>query len=100
MQTREMESVLKIENNQIAILGGLMQDDVSNKTDGVPLLADMPVLGQIFKNRNDTKTKTELVIFLRPVVIKDASIEGDYSEFRSNLPTANFLKPEDEKAKP
>jgi len=97
LQTREMESVLKIENNQIAILGGLMQDEINNLTDGVPLLGDVPVAGTLFKNRNDTKTKTELVIFLRPVVIKDPSINGDYSEYRSNLPTADFLKPENEK---
>ncbi len=93
LQTREMESVLKIENNQIAIMGGLMQDEISNLTDGVPLLDDIPIAGQAFKNRNDTKTKTELVIFLRPVVIKDASIEGDYSAYRNNLPDENFLNP-------
>jgi len=100
LQTREMESVLKIENNQIAIMGGLMQDEINNLTDSVPLLGDVPVAGNLFKNRNDTKTKTELVIFLRPVVIKDASIDGDYSAYRNNLPDSNFLKPEDEKAKP
>jgi MSHA biogenesis protein MshL len=93
LQTREMESVLKIDNNQIAVLGGLMQDDVNNLTDSVPLLADIPFVGQAFKNRNDTRTKTELVIFLRPVVIKDASIEGDYSAYRNNLPDENFLNP-------
>jgi general secretion pathway protein D len=100
LQTREMESVLKIENNQIAIMGGLMQDEINNLTDTIPLLGDIPVAGNLFKNRNDTKTKTELVIFLRPVVIKDASIDGDYSAYRNNLPDDNFLKPEDEKAKP
>jgi general secretion pathway protein D len=100
LQTREMESVLKIENNQIAIMGGLMQDEINNLTDSVPLLGDIPVAGNIFKNRNDTKTKTELVIFLRPVVIKDASIDGDYSAYRNDLPDADFLKPENEKPKP
>jgi general secretion pathway protein D len=100
LQTREMESVLKIENNQIAIMGGLMQDEINNLTDTIPLLGDVPVAGNLFKNRNDTKTKTELVIFLRPVVIKDASIDGDFGAYRSNLPDANFLKPENEKAKP
>ena len=67
IRTREMESVLKIENNQIAVLGGLMQDVVNNLTDEVPLLARIPLIGNLFKNRNDTTTKTELVIFLRPV---------------------------------
>lgn len=100
ISTREMESVLKIENNQIVVLGGLMQDEINNQTDGVPLLDDMPLVGNAFKNRNDKKAKTELVIFLRPIVIKDASLNGDYSAYRSNLPGADFLKPENEKAQP
>jgi len=94
VSTREMESILKIENNQIAILGGLMQDEINNQTDGIPGLGRIPVAGNLFKNRNDTKTKTELVIFLRPVVVKDASIDGDFAAFRSSLPTADFLQPE------
>ena len=100
VSTREMESILKIENNQIAVLGGLMQDEINNQTDGIPLLENLPFAGNAFKNRNDNKIKTELVIFLRPVVVKDASLDGDYSEFRSSLPDENFLKPENEKAKP
>jgi general secretion pathway protein D len=100
IRTREMESIIRVNSGQIAVLGGLMQDEINNLSDGVPLLGDIPIAGNLFKNRNDTKTKTELVIFLRPVVIKDASIEGDFSEFRNNLPDANFLKPENEKAKP
>lgn len=97
LQTREMESVLKLENNQIAIMGGLMQDEINNLSDEVPLLGSIPVAGNLFKNRNDTKKKTELVIFLRPVVIKNASLNGDFRSFRSNLPDADFVKPENEK---
>lgn len=98
VSTREMESVLKIENNQIAVLGGLMQDELNNQTNGMPGLSDIPMAGNLFKNRNDTTSKTELVIFLRPVVIKDSSLDGDYSAYKNNLPDANYLKPEDEKA--
>ncbi|GAB1231765.1 type II secretion system protein GspD [Ferrigenium sp. UT5] len=97
LQTREMESVLKIGNNQIAVMGGLMQDEINNLTDGIPLLDRIPVAGNAFQNRNDTKTKTELVIFLRPIVIKDASIDGDFAAFRSSLPAADFLQPESDK---
>lgn len=97
LQTREMESMLKIENNQIAVLGGLMQDEINNLTDGIPLLESIPFAGNAFRNRNDTKIKTELVIFLRPVVIKDGSLEGDFSAFRDSLPNGDFLKPESEK---
>ena len=100
IRTREMESIIRVNSGQIAVLGGLMQDEINNQTDGIPLLDSIPGLGNLFKNRNDTKTKTELVIFLRPIVIKDASIEGDYSSYRNNLPDANFLKPESDKAKP
>jgi general secretion pathway protein D len=100
LQTREMESVLKIDNNQIAVLGGLMQDEINNQSDAIPGLGDVPLAGNLFKSRNDTKSKTELVIFLRPIVIKDSSINGDYSDYRSNLPDADFLKPEREKSKP
>ena len=91
-QTREMESVLKIDNNQIAVMGGLMQDEINNNTDAVPGLSGIPVAGNLFTHRNDTSTKTELVIFLRPMVIKDASLEGDFSAYRDTLPDRNFFK--------
>ena len=90
--TREMESVLKVENNQIAVLGGLMEDRIDNFSDEVPGLSKIPLVGNFFKNRNDTSKKTELVIFLRPVVIKDASVNGDYGEFRDSLPNSDFFK--------
>lgn len=90
--TREMESVLKIDNNQIAVLGGLMEDRIDNFTDEIPGASRIPVAGELFKHRNDTSTKTELVIFLRPVVIKDASIEGDFGAYRDMLPDQNFFK--------
>ncbi len=91
-QTREMESVLRIENNQIAVMGGLMQDEINKLTDEVPFLARIPLLGNFFQNRNDTTQKTELVIFLRPIVIKDASVNGDFSEFRDSLPGPDFFQ--------
>ncbi len=90
--TREMDSVLRIENNQIAVLGGLMEDRIEKLTDEVPFLASIPLLGNLFKNRNDTTVKTELVIFLRPTVIKDASVNGDFSEFRDSLPGPDFFQ--------
>lgn len=89
--TREMESILKIQNNQIAVLGGLMEDQIDKSTSEVPLLGRIPLLGNLFKNRNDTTTKTELVIFLRPIVIKSPSVNGDFNAFRKNLPDQNFF---------
>ncbi|MFZ5503349.1 MAG: pilus (MSHA type) biogenesis protein MshL [Pseudomonadota bacterium] len=91
-QTREMESVLRIENNQIAVMGGLMQDSVNNATDSIPGVSNIPFFGNLFKNKNNKSEKTELVIFLRPVVIKDASLNGDFSDYRTLLPDQNFFQ--------
>ena len=87
-----MESVLRIENNQIAVLGGLMQDSINNQTDGIPLLAHIPLIGNLFKNRNDTTTKTELVIFLRPTIVHGNSNDEGFRRFDNNLPDENFFK--------
>jgi MSHA biogenesis protein MshL len=94
IQTREMESVLRVQSGQIAVLGGLMQDAVTNIEDTIPGVRDIPWLGQLLSQRKDVNQKTELVIFLRPVVIRDPSVDGDYRNFRGMLPGADyFLKP-------
>jgi len=95
IQTREMESILRVESGQIAVMGGLMQDQINNLTDAIPGLSKIPGVGELFKQRNDTSTKTELVIFLRPMVIKDASIVGDFSAYRDMLPDQDFFKEPD-----
>jgi general secretion pathway protein D len=91
IQTREMESVLRVQSGQVAVLGGLMQDSVTNIEDTVPGVRDLPGIGQLFSQRKDVNQKTELVIFLRPVVIKEASIDGDYASFRGQLPGSDFF---------
>jgi general secretion pathway protein D len=91
IQTREIESVLRVQSGQVAVLGGLMQDASSRVEDTIPGVRDLPFIGQLLENRKDLNTKTELVIFLRTVVIRDASVEGDYSAFRGMLPGADFL---------
>ncbi len=92
IQTREMESLMSVNDGDIAVLGGLMQDEVNNNDDAVPGVSKIPILGNLFTHRNDTSTKTELVVFLRPTVVRDASIQGDYSSFRSNLPRDDFFE--------
>jgi general secretion pathway protein D len=92
IQTREMESIIKIGSGQVAVMGGLMQEEINHKTDAIPGVFNLPVIGNLFRNNNDVTNKTELVIFLRPVIIKDASIEGDYTEYRSQLPDKKFFE--------
>ncbi|HEU4351033.1 MAG TPA: pilus (MSHA type) biogenesis protein MshL [Burkholderiales bacterium] len=91
IQTREMESVLRVQSGHVAVLGGLMQDARSNVEDTIPGINQIPGLGQLLEQRKDQNQKTELVIFLRPVVIRDANIDGDYSAYRGLLPGADFF---------
>lgn len=86
IQVQEMESVLQINNGQIAVLGGLMQDTVRQDSNSIPLLSDIPLLGDsLFRSRNNEYDKSELVIFLRPLVIRNPSLEGDLAGYRSYL---------------
>ncbi len=85
IQVREIESVLKIENGDTAVIGGLMQDQIDKTTSGVPILSSIPWLGALFRYQDDKYAKSELVIFIRPVVTKDASLTGDFKEYRKYL---------------
>jgi MSHA type pilus biogenesis protein MshL len=91
IRTREMESMIRVENGNIAVMGGLMEDTLENTDNAIPGITRIPLLGNFFQNRDDTRRKTELVVFLRPLVIKDASIEGDYANFRTKLPGERFF---------
>jgi len=86
IQARELESVMKVNSGQIAVMGGLMQDSVDNARDAVPGLSRIPLIGNLFSYRNESSSKTELVIFMRPVVVRDAGINGDYKDYRYLLP--------------
>lgn len=86
IQVREMESMLRVQSEQTAVIGGLMQNSVDRSRRSVPLLGDLPLLGGLFSYRDDQVEKTELIIFLRPTVVNEASVSGDYREFRHHLP--------------
>ncbi|UCB55397.1 MAG: pilus (MSHA type) biogenesis protein MshL [Thiotrichales bacterium] len=85
IQVREIESVLKIENGDTAVIGGLMQDVIDKSSTGVPILSSIPLVGALFRYQDDQYVKSELVIFIRPVVTKDASLTGDFKEYRKYL---------------
>jgi general secretion pathway protein D len=91
IQTREMESMLRLSDGEVAVMGGLMEDRINYTTSQIPGLGGLPVIGNFFSNRNDTTTKTELVIFLKPTIIRDPSINGDYRSFRDQLPSREFF---------
>jgi general secretion pathway protein D len=92
VQTREMESIMRVASGDTAILGGLMQDSFETSRDGLPIAARIPLLGDAVSFRNDTGRKTELVIFLRPIVIREASLDGDLTRYRRYLPDREFFR--------
>ena len=82
IQVREMESVLQAGSGQTIILGGLMQDDVRRDRDAVPGLGRLPSpVGDAFSFRDEAVSKTELVIFLKPTVISNPSLDSDELKF-------------------
>ena len=88
---REMESLIKVNSGQIAVLGGLIEDSVNDAEDTVPGLNQLPFVGSFFGARTRANVKTELVIFIRPLVVTDPSIDGDYRAFRSSLEQEDFI---------
>jgi len=86
IQIREIESILTINSGDTAVIGGLMQDTVNDKSQGVPLLSSIPLIGGLFRYDDDIREKSELIIFIRPVVIHHASLTGDLAEYQKFLP--------------
>ncbi|TSE30286.1 type II secretion system secretin GspD [Tepidimonas taiwanensis] len=69
---RSIESTVLVEDGGIVVLGGLLQDEFGGNEDKVPGLGDVPVLGQLFRSEKRSRKKTNLMVFLRPVVVRDA----------------------------
>ncbi len=91
LRMREMESLIKVNSGQIAVLGGLIEDSVNDVEDTIPIINAIPFIGSLFSSRNRANTKTELVVFLRPIVVKDPSIDGDFRAFRGMIPGEDFI---------
>ena len=91
VQSRELESILRVQSGEIAVLGGLMQESNVSAEQGIPGINRVPVVGTLAGSRSEVRAKTELVVFMRPIVIKDASVNGDYKEYKSQLPTSTFF---------
>jgi general secretion pathway protein D len=81
VQIRELESVLQVASGQTVVLGGLMEDDVTFNREQIPGAGDLPTIGEAFRFRNERAQKRELIIFLRPTVIANASLESDELKF-------------------
>lgn len=69
---RSIESTVVVDDGQTIVLGGLIEDQYSDNKSKVPLLGDIPLIGGLFRSENRTRRKTNLMVFLRPVVMRNA----------------------------
>ena len=91
-ETREFDSILRLQSGQLGVLAGLMQDIAENTDSGIPGLRSIPILGDVFSNKAQLSRKSELVIFLRATVIQDPSIDGDFRRFREQVPGEDYFR--------
>jgi general secretion pathway protein D len=82
---RSIESNVLVEDGGIVVIGGLLQDDFSNGEEKVPVLGDIPFLGNLFKRETRSRKKTNLMVFLRPIVVRDASATQNFSLDRYDI---------------
>lgn len=98
---RSIETTVLAASGETIVLGGLIQDNVTNGNARVPLLGKIPVLGNLFKSRSKNQTKTNLVVFLRPTVMEDKAQSTSLTTRKLNGiwevgdPTQKLIAPDD-----
>ena len=80
--TRSLESIVLVDEGHIVVLGGLIQDSVTMQEDKVPVLGDIPWLGNFFRHEIREQTKTNLMIFIHPYVLRTASAPDSMTQDR------------------
>jgi len=86
IQTREIESVVAINSGETIVLGGLIRDAQSSGESGIPLLKDIPVLGNLFSTNSNESRRTELLVLITPRVVRNRNEARDITEeFRNKL---------------
>ena len=77
---REIKTTVMVDNGATVILGGLIDEDVQESVQKVPLLGDLPLIGHLFKSTSNTRRKRNLMVFLRPTIIRDGKAMNALSE--------------------
>lgn len=105
-KVRETDSVIRAESGQIVVIGGLIQNTSEGSNSSVPFFSDIPLVGELFKQRRFESQKSELVILLRPVVAQPSTMNADVAASRERmqvlrelLQSSQSVTPEPEKAR-
>jgi MSHA biogenesis protein MshL len=97
---RETDSVIRAQSGQIVVIGGLIQDRSQDDNSSVPFFSDIPVMGELFKQRNFQSSKSELVILLRPVVTSFSQMQSDIQDSRARMEVLKSLLDSTDSVKP
>ena len=93
---REIETTVLADNGEILVLGGLISEDIQESVNKVPILGDLPILGALFRSSAMSVQERNLMIFLRPTILRDSITTKDLSEEKFNLIRAKQLLQEEE----
>lgn len=94
LNKRNIESNVVVDDGQIIVIGGLMQDDYADGSSGVPFLMDIPILGALFRYDSKKRVKSNLMVFLRPYILRDKDQEAEITANRFE-----FMKAREEQFK-
>jgi MSHA biogenesis protein MshL len=86
---RESDTVIRAKSGEIVVIGGLMQSIISDSVSKTPLLGDIPILGNLFKNKQNSEVKKELVILIKPTVVGKDTWKQELKRSRDQM--ANWL---------
>ena len=95
---REIETTVLADNGEILVLGGLISEEIQESVNKVPILGDIPLIGRLFQSSATSVQRRNLMIFLRPTILRDSITTKDLSEEKYNLIKAKqILNEEDQK---
>ncbi len=89
---RSIKTTVMVEDGQVVVLGGLITDDQNESMQKVPLLGDIPLLGNLFRYRSKAKEKTNLMVFIRPRILRDAATTSTVSNSKYDFIRAKQLE--------
>jgi len=93
---RTISTTVMADNGATIILGGLINEDVQESVQKVPILGDIPIIGHLFKSTVNTKRKRNLMVFLRPTIIRDGKTMNDLSKEKYNFIRADEIRKQEE----
>jgi general secretion pathway protein D len=88
---REIKTTVMADNGATVVLGGLIDEDVQQTESKVPLLGDIPVLGHLFRSTSSSKKKRNLMVFIRPTIMRDGAVMNEVSQRKYNFMRAQQL---------